>query len=220
MEKVILEVTTRDPKVKVKELVRENIIPIEYYGRGIKNLSLQASYKTFRQAYKAAGSNTIIELVIDGKDRKTVLVHELQYDPMDDRVKHVDLINVRMDEEIKTHIPLRFTGVAPAVKELGGILTPVLDDIEVKCLPKDLVSDIEVSITSLIDLHSIIHVKDIKVPNGITVLNHAEDAVITVSAPREEKEETPVAAVAAAAPAAGAAAAPAAGVAAAPAPKK
>jgi len=204
MEKVTLEVTTRDPNSKAKDLIYANVVPIEYYGKGVKNLSLQATYRDFRQAFKVAGGNTIIELVIDGKDKKTVLVHDVQYDPMSDRVKHVDLINVKMDEEIKTHIPLRFTGIAPAVKELGGILTPLIDDIEVKCLPAALVPDIEVSIITLVDFHSIIHVKDLNVPNGITVLTRAEDAVITVSAPKEEKEETPVVA-AAATPEAGAA---------------
>jgi len=209
MEKVILEVTTRKQESKAKDLVSENIVPLEYYGKGVQNLSLQAPYKVFRQAFKAAGGNTIIELVIDGKDKKTVLIHDIQYDPMSDRVKHVDLINVKMDEEIKTHIPLRFTGIAPAVKELGGVLTPLIDEIEVKCLPAALVADIEVSITTLVDFHSIIHVKDLNIPSGITVLTHLEDAVITVSAPREEKEETPVVAAEATTPEAGAA--PAAG---------
>ena len=75
--KIILEVTTRDGKTKAKDLLRENIIPIEFYGNGVKNKSLQVPYKAFRIVYRAAGSNTIIEMVVDGKEKHNVLVHEI-----------------------------------------------------------------------------------------------------------------------------------------------
>ncbi len=93
--------------------------------------------------------------------------------------------------------------MAPAVKELAGVLVNNLDQIEVKCLPKDMIHDIEVNIESLVDFTNSIHVGDLNVPSKITVLTPADQLVVSVIAPRVEVE-APVEAVAA--PAEGAAA--------------
>jgi large subunit ribosomal protein L25 len=95
-----------------------------------------------------------------------------------------------MDEEITTNIPVSFVGVAPAVKELGGMLITHLDEIEVKCLPNNLIHTIEVNIEPLIDFHSSILVSDLVVPDTIKVLNNLEDVVVTAVAPRQEEETT------------------------------
>lgn len=187
METVALSVQLRDKSQKISDLRKNRFIPIEYYGKGVENKSLQADYQSFVKAFRKAGESTIIELDIDGK-KTNVLIHEIQYDPITDEFMHVDVINVKMGEEIHTNIPLNFTGVAPAVKELGGTLMSQLDQLEVKCLPKDLVHDFEVNVDSLVDFNVAIHVKDVVVPAGVTVLNDPDQIVIAVVAPRVEKE--------------------------------
>jgi large subunit ribosomal protein L25 len=119
-----------------------------------------------------------------------------------------------MDQEIHTEIPLKFVGTSKAVKDDSGTLT-AMHMLKVKCLPKDLVHEVEVSIESLVDFHTNIFVRDIVAPKGITILNHADEVVATVMRPREEKVEAPVVAAegAAATPAEGAAATPAEGAA-------
>ena len=191
-----IDVQTRDPKVKSKDLRLKNLLPAEFYGRGVKNLSLQLNYGVFRRLYKTAGRNTVIELNVDGKAKHNVLVHDLQRDPISDAVIHVDFINVRMDEVIHAKIPLKFVGTAPAVKELGGILTYNLDEIDVKCLPKDLIQSIEVSVESIVDFHSYVRVKDLKVPASVTVTNPPDEVVVTAVLPKEEVEAAPVVAAA------------------------
>lgn len=230
MDTMILEVQTRNTKLKGKTLRLQNLLPAEFYGSGVKNVSLQMPYGSFRRLYRTAGRNTILELNLDGKTKHNVLVHDVQYDPISDEIIHVDFINVRMDKVIHAKIPLKFTGLAPAVKEMGGILTYNLDEIDVKCLPKDLIPSIEVSVNSIVNFHSYVRVKDLAVPSSVTVLNPPDEVVVTAVAPKEEEEVVPVAAAvdataaapgteaAAAAPAAGAAPA-AAAAAAAPAPK-
>lgn len=189
LETINLEIQTRNPAMKAGVLRANNLIPAEYYGRGVENRSLQIDYQTFRRAFKKAGTNTILTLKIDGKDEVNVLVHSLQFDPVTDAIAHIDFTNVRLGEELHTKIPLEFVGQAPAVKELSGMLMTNLTEIEIKCLPKDLIHNIEVSIESLVDFHSFIRVKDLDVPDTITVLNEPEDVVVTVVAPKEEKEE-------------------------------
>lgn len=192
MDKIILDAQTRDLTVKAKDLLVKGFVPVVFYGRGLKNLDLQVDYRFFRKVYKRAGNNTIIELKVDGKSSLDVLVHDVQYNPVTDEIMHVDFINVRMDEAIHTEIPLKLVGTAIAVKDLGGTLTSNLDVVKVKCLPKDLVHVIEVSIEPLVDFHTSIRVKDLVVPSGITVLTGADEVVATVVPMREEKEEVPV----------------------------
>ena len=190
MDTMTLEVQLRDKNLRAKDLLNQNLIPLEYYGRGVENKSFQVDYQTFRRLFRVAGTNTIIELNVAGKETVSVLVHDLQRDPVTDNIKHVDLINVRMDQEIHTKVPVELTGTAPAVKEQGGILMHHLHEVEIKCLPKDLVHSFSVSIDSLVDFHSFVRVKDLEVPEGINILNGEEDLIATVVAPRVEEEAT------------------------------
>jgi len=221
MPSTTIEVQSRNPQTKAKDLLAQNIVPLEYYGKGVKNRSLQVDYQAFRRLYNQAGESTVVELKIDGKDTANVLIHEVQHDPVSDKITHVDFINVRMDVVIHTHIPLKFVGVSTAVKDNSGTLMTPLSQLEVKCLPKDLVHEIEVSIDCLVDFHTNIRVKDIVVPANITVMNKLEDVVAMVVPPKVEEEApvvaAPVEGEAGAVPAEGAEVAPAEGEAAKPA---
>ena len=156
-------------------------------------MSLQVDYQEFRRAYKAGGTNTILELSVDeGKEKFNVLIHDMNFDPVTDVIRHVDLINVRMGQKLTTKIPLEFVGTAPAVKELGGVLVYHLNEVEIECLPKDLIHSVEVNIESLADFHTYIRIKDLSFPETIAVLHEEEDVVINAVAPREEEVDEPV----------------------------
>jgi large subunit ribosomal protein L25 len=192
MDNVELEVQSRNKELKVSDLRSQNLIPAEYYGRGVENKSIQMDYQTFRRVYRTAGGNTIITLKVDGKEEINVLAHEVQLDPITDAYVHVDFANVRMGEALQTKVSLEFIGIAPAVKELAGVLTTATTEVEIKCLPKDLIHGIEVNIEGLTEFTDYIRVKDLIVPDTIEILNDPEDVVANVSAPREEVEEEPV----------------------------
>lgn len=189
MEKAVLNVQVRDKAVKAKNLRREGLLVAEFYGHGVENMSLQTDYQEFRKLYREAGENTVIDLVVDGGKTFKVLVHQVEYDPVTDEFQHVDFINVRMDQEVTTNVPVVLEGQAPAVKELGGIVMQNLDEIEVRCLPGDLINEITLNIESLVDFNSSIHVSEITVPEKITVVTDPERTVVTVTAPREEEPE-------------------------------
>lgn len=188
MDKATLEASKRDGSVLARHLRQQGLLPAEYYGSGVENLSLQMDYQDFRRLYRKAGENTVIELIVDG-DTKTVLVHNVDYDPVSDNFSHVEFINVRMDEEVTTMVPVTLEGQAPAVKELGGTLVQSLNEIEVRCLPGDLIHEVKLDVSSLVDFHSALHVSDITLPETITLLTDVESTVATVSAPREEEPE-------------------------------
>ncbi len=170
----------------VKALRREGLIPAELYGHGIKNTHLAVTAKDFLKVFKEAGTNTVVNLVLDGKKRPA-LIYDAVRDYLSGEVSHVDFYEVRMDEKIKTKVPVEFLGVAPAVKDKGGILNKSVLEIEVEAFPADLPHRLDVDLSVLDDLNKSIYVKDIKIPKGVKVLIDAETVVATVAEPRAEE---------------------------------
>lgn len=213
MESILLEAAPREAQTKGKHLRIRGLVPAVYYGRGQTPKTLQMNYQAFKKVFDKAGENTIIDLSVDGK-KAPVLVHEVQYDPVTDAVSHVDFIHVDMQQEVTTSVKIVVLGIAPAVKNMGGILDVQKHEIKIKCLPKNLIHSIEVDVTPIVDFHTSIHVKDLKVPSTVKILDNMEDTVVTATPPRAEEETKPAEAVAAGAEGAAAGVAPAAGAAA------
>ncbi len=190
MDQVTLKVQMRDAETKAKALRRKGLLPAEYYGKGVKNLSIQMDYQSFRRMYRHAGDNTLIDMDIEGQGKKKVLVQNVDYDPVSGEFIHVDFINVDMDVKVTANVPVVLEGTAPAVKEQGGILTQNLDEIEIRCLPANLIHEVKLSVESLVDFHSAIHVSDIKLDDKIEILTDPSITIATVSAPRSEEVES------------------------------
>jgi len=199
MEKLTLEVQTR-ANSSAGEIRREGLIPAAFYGPGKENQNFSMDYQTFRKTYDKSGGNTVIELDIDGKSKEFVLVQDIQFDPVTDRFIHVDFMHVDMNKEVTAEVPLVFVGESKAVREEAGILMENRDVLEVRCLAKDLPHEIEVDLSILVDFNHSIHIKDIKLPEGVEAVDDLELTVATVSAPREEEEAPAVEDEVAAAP--------------------
>jgi len=170
---------------QVKSLRKAGLVPAELYGADAENLHLSVSEKEFVKVFKSAGENTIVNIVLDG-NKTPVLITEVDYDPIVGNPRHIDFYRVRMDEEIKTEIPLVFIGEAPAVKDKGGILTRVMHEIEVEALPADLPHDFQVNLALLDDLEKSIHVRDLNAPSGVKILDGGDSVIATVKAFVEE----------------------------------
>ena len=178
---------------KVKSLVKEGFIPAEIYGHGFENIHVSLSSKDFGKVFKEAGESSLVTIAIDGK-MFPVLIHEIKKDVLGDRIIHVDLYRVRMDEKIKTQVPLRFIGESSAVKEKGGVLVKSVEEVEVEALPSDLPHSLEVDISKLTELHQNLHGSDIIIPKGVKVFIEPEMGIVTVMEPqKEEIVETPAA---------------------------
>jgi len=172
----------------VKALRREGLVPAELYGRGLENFHLSVPLKEFRKVFKAAGENTVVQVLLDGK-KHPVLIQDVSYDPVTDEMESVDLYQVRMDEKLKVKVPLEFVGVAPAVKEKNGLLVKALQELEVEALPTDLPHHFTVDISKLADIGQSIYVKNLVVPAGVKVLVSPETVVATATAKVTEEEE-------------------------------
>lgn len=195
MDKATLNVSVRDKSVLAKTLRRQLLVPVEYYGPGVENVSLTVNYGDFRRLYRTAGKNTVIEMKIEGNGTKNVIVHRVDTHPVTDDIVYIEMLNVRMDQEITANVPLRLEGTAPAVKDLGAILMQNMDEVEVTCLPAYLPHEIVVNIDSLVDLSSTLHVSDIVAPDKVKITSDPEESVISMSVANEEEAPVDTAAV-------------------------
>jgi len=167
-------------------------IPAVVYGKGSPSRSLAVDFSVFNKIYKKAGESTLIDLKIADAKPIKILIKDVQLDPVSDDIIHIDFKEVTIGEKMNVTIPLNFIGESSAVKDLNGVLITNVDELEVECLPKDLIHKIEVDISVLKTFDDVIRIKDIVVPETIAVLNNPEDAVILVSPPRVAEEEKPV----------------------------
>ncbi len=187
MEQITIDVTQGVYKT-AKEARQASRIPIIYYGKGVEPVNFSVDYQDFRRVYKKTGKSAIITMVNEKKKEFSVLVQEIQYHPVSDKMIHVDMIAVDLNKAITTEVPLVFVGQSPAVKEDGGIFITSKDVVTVECLPKDLIQNIEVDISHLVDFRAIITVGDLKVPDTIKILDSEDVNIASVSAPRTEEE--------------------------------
>lgn len=172
---------------KPSELRRTGLVPAIIYGKKYESLPLQLNLKEFTNLFHEAGSSNLVDLNIDGKSVKT-LIHEVQRHPMSNAIIHVDFLKIDMKEKLKTEIPLEFVGETTLVIDQEGSLITSKDAVEVECLPSDLVDHIDVDISVLTDFDMNIKVEDLRIPEGIEILDDPEEVIALVQPPRSEEE--------------------------------
>lgn len=175
-------------KKKTTCLREEKKIPAILYGKGIDNQMLEIDDVPFGKTFAVTGETTLVDLSIDGQPSTKVLIYDVQREPIHNSVLHVDFYSVKLDEKLTLKIPLVFTGESKAVKELGGVFVHPMAEIEVRCLPDNLVHELTVDIGSLMTFNDTITCGDIVLPSGIELIGHADEIVALVASPSSEEE--------------------------------
>ncbi|MDA8124749.1 MAG: 50S ribosomal protein L25/general stress protein Ctc [Deltaproteobacteria bacterium] len=191
MEATELKACTRKETGKgpARRFRKEGLIPAVFYGRGEEAISLSVNAADLLKIIKKKKDNIFIKLLIDGEKplEKLSMMKELQIEPVSRSFYHADFYEVRMDKKLTIDVPLHFTGVSVGVTN-GGELQHLKRDLKVSCLPAALPDFVEVDVTG-IDIGHSLKVSDIKVPEGVTVLD-PEDvgvamvAIVKVSVPQ------------------------------------
>ncbi|MEP6639372.1 MAG: 50S ribosomal protein L25 [Chloroflexota bacterium] len=176
----------------VKHLRAAGRLPGVVYGHGEGSTSVSVDSHDFELLRRRTGPNALVDLSVDGKQAKPVLIHGVQIHPVNRRPLHVDLFLVRMTEELIVDVPLTPTGEAVAVTDLGGTLLHPTETVRVRALPDHLPQSIEYTIDSLVDFDAAIHVRDLAIPDDVTLLTDPDEIIAKVQAPRVEVEEVPV----------------------------
>ncbi len=175
---------------KTKSIKKADKIPAVVYGPGAKNVSIVIDYKDFQKVFKKAGESSLIELNVEGeKEKRPVLIHEIQKDPVSDKFIHVDFFQASLKEEVEATVPLVFFGIALAEKDLGGTLVKNITEVEVKALPQNLPHEIQVSIDGLKTFADHIFIKDLVLPENVKVLKKPDEIIASVAEQQKIEEE-------------------------------
>jgi len=187
---LVVQWRTEKGKEEARRLRNQGLIPAVVYGQREEAIPVTLNPQELSKVLRGgAGERTLINLTIeglqDGPLTKTVILKEKQIDPLKRTLLHVDLYTIAMDEEIYVDVPIHIVGKSPGVEQ-GGVLEQVLREIEVKCLPGDIPSRIDVDVSAL-DVGDSIHVGDITLEKAKIQVD-PEHTLVTVVPPTVYEE--------------------------------
>jgi large subunit ribosomal protein L25 len=176
---------------KVNQLRRQGIVPGVVYGQS-KSINIQMNAKELRRALRIIGMSHLATLDVEGKEY-TVLPREIQQHATRRDVLHIDFMEVDMAVTITSEAELVTVGISAAEETGEGTVTQTTYSVEIECLPDALISQLEVDISQIKTPGDSIHVRDIPVPKGVTILTDPDMLVagftFTRAALEEEEEE-------------------------------
>ena len=173
-----------------RRLRDKGFVPAVFYGRSAENILLAVKNEELIKLHKDKKDHAFIKLMIDdggNKMEKLSLIKELQLQPLTGKLYHVDFYEVDEKRKITMDVSLRFIGKAVGV-DMGGELQHIKREVKISCLPLDLPDHIDVDVTSL-DIGDSIKIRDLKVAEGITLLDRPDTSVAAVATVRVSKTE-------------------------------
>ncbi len=195
MATIELPVTSREERGSHNgPLRREGLVPAVLYGHNLEPRAISAQAAQLHRVWMRAGRTQLIDLTVDGGRAQKVLVREMQIDPRSNRPIHADFFAVNLREKLTADVPVVVTGESPAVVDAKiGTLQQLINTLRVESLPADLPSQFAVDVSGLLEIDSGIHVRDIAMPEGVTLVHvDPDELVVKVSALRIVEEEPEV----------------------------
>jgi large subunit ribosomal protein L25 len=189
MEKVVLEAKkrTKIDKASRSALRKEGKVPAIFYSKHHEPLPLAISEREIHPLVFTS-KTSLISLNVEGQDEQDCIIKDVQFDPVTEKIVHVDLLGLKKGEKIQIEVPVQLIGNPIGIKE-GGILQHNLHKVEIECLPTDIPEHLEIDVTNL-KLGNSIHVSDLKFDN-IEILNAPDAMIASVTHPKVEKEAVP-----------------------------
>ena len=175
---------------KVKRLRKEGILPANIYGKKVKSLSVQVPLQDFDKVYKEVGETGLLQVLVENKKR-SVLIHNVQVDPVTGFPLHVDFFQVDLTQKVSANVPIETTGGAPAEKQGLGTVVTQLDEIEVEALPADLPEKFTVDLSELKEVDQAIYIKDLSVNKAKVTIKDDLEAIVVKVEPLRKEEEVP-----------------------------
>ncbi|HET8833960.1 MAG TPA: 50S ribosomal protein L25 [Gemmatimonadales bacterium] len=177
-------------KGAARTLRREGKVPAVIYGHGREAESVSVETAALKKMLVGiSAGTTIVDVTVDNRAPVKALIREIQRDSLRPaEIIHLDLYEVRGDEEITLQVPVRLIGIPDGVRNFGGVLDHVLRELEIEVLPADIPEHVDLDVTALTIGHSLF-VRDLQVPKA-KVLNDPDTPICTVVAPRAEEAPT------------------------------
>jgi large subunit ribosomal protein L25 len=170
----------------VRKLRREGVTPANVYGHGVESKAVQAPTVDVTRLLRGLTKNAIVNLqVTDESAPRTVVVRNVERDPLNGRLVHIDFFQVSMTEKMRARVPVVLTGTSDAVSTYGGVLLQTLEAIDVEALPGDIPAEFTVDVSVLTELEQSVHVRDLHLEGGKVHIFTDPDVVLArVAAPR------------------------------------
>lgn len=189
MAELVLKAENRTVKSgSLRTLRKEGAVPGVVYGQGKPATLVKVSAKLLDHIYQEAGNNKLVRLELAESAANNVIFHEVQINPLTQNINHFDLYTVKMDEEIKAEIPIRFINESGAAMTESAVLLKNLETIEVESLPGDLPESFEVDLSRLATIGDSVTVGDLRVPGGVKILTEPETLIVKADPPRSDEE--------------------------------
>lgn len=192
MTMLSLTAETRDMAKKPEQVRRSGSLPAVFYGPKETSTSVIIPMVDFKKVWKKAGSSSVV-ILKHGSDEHDTLIHDVDVHPLSGEPRHADFYVIEKGKKVEVDVPLVFIGVAPAVKDFGGILVKVHRDMKIEAAPRDLPHELSVDISKLATLTDVVHAKDIILPKGVELKVNPDEVVASIAEAKEEVEEAPTA---------------------------
>jgi large subunit ribosomal protein L25 len=164
----------------------QGLIPAVVYGAGKESVAVTVDPKVITKIlYSESGHNTIFDLTIAGHGDEKAMIVDWQNEPIKGHLLHIDLKRIAMNKVMRASVPVQLVGVPIGVKNGGGILSQVLHEVEIECLPDNIPGHIDVDVADL-DIHGAIHISDLPHSDTIKFLGDEHAMVAHVTVLREE----------------------------------
>ncbi len=184
-----LEVKSRNTKENTSKLRQDGFVPAVFYGKKEQSTPVTVTEKSLKKIWKEAGESTVITLSGDFGEHDA-LIHQVDLDSLTGNILHADFYVIEKGKALRVHVPVEFEGLAPAVKDLGGILVKVLHEVEIEAMPKDLPHALHADVSTITDFEVHVTAGQIVLPPGVKLITEADEIVAMVAKPKEEEEES------------------------------
>jgi large subunit ribosomal protein L25 len=172
----------------------QGLIPAVVYGAGKESVAVTVDPKVITKIlYSDTGHNTIFDLSIEGAGVAKAMIVDWQNEPIKGKLLHIDLKRVAMDKAMQVSVPVQLIGIPAGVKNSGGILSQVMHEVEIECLPSDIPGHIDVDVSNL-EIGDSVHVSDLPHADKLKFLDEEDALVAHVTLVKEEVVAEPVAA--------------------------
>ncbi len=188
MKSAILKIEPREEKGggRAKSLRQSGYIPSVLYGKDIKPVSVKIKISDFRDSLKKNGRNAVYNVSLGSGKEYSVVVHDVQYDPIKNDIMHIDFQQVSLTETRKAEVPIRIIG-RERIESDGNMINLIIDIVEVECLPQDTPEAFDVDVNGMKDGDTVL-AGQINIPANVTLLTDPDEAVVKISEPRATVE--------------------------------
>jgi large subunit ribosomal protein L25 len=192
MEEVILKAKRRNVIGKqVSAIRRAGQLPAVIYGHYIDPISIELDLHDTSKSLTGLAPSALVTVDVEGTPHKA-LVREKQRNKITGILLHIDFLAVSMKEKLRSQVYIEIVGLSPAIKDFNGVLVTGNDEVEVECLPKDLPERIVVDISILQKIGDGVYIRDLRIPEGVKILDDPDTMVALITAQAAEEVEVAV----------------------------